>query len=428
MAERHRRNRYLSISILHVITMMCQALSEGPLFAEPIPNVTVAVGRDASLPCVINNLGTYKVAWLHVGRQMLLTIHTHVVVKMPRFSISHDKQKTWLLRIQNVQQQDRGYYMCQVNTVPMISQVGYLQVVVPPNILDTLSTESTVAVKEHQNITLTCKAEGYPTPTLMWRREDGHSIPIDRRSKVEKYLGEQLNLTKITRTEMGAYLCIATNGIPPTVSKRITVDVEFSPTIFVPNQLMGAPAGKNVTLECNVEAHPRAISYWNFNNTMVLSNDKYTSTIMESSYRTNMQLTIRNLQSSDFGSYRCISKNSLGETEGSIRLYEMAQPSAPPTATEIRSSANKEGRQYSTPSPPKRHTTVWPAAYNPYPKRTERPPSSQKDIDRQERKHQGQSSGSAYIIRWSAPQLMVVAIQYILTGPYMPPYVPQYAN
>lgn len=37
-------------------------------------------------------------------------------------------------------------------------------------------------------------------------------------------------------------------------------------------------------------------------------------------------------------------------------------------------------------------------------------------------------SGSSYIIRWSAPQLMVVAVQYILTGPYMPPYVPQAAN
>lgn len=40
------------------------------------------------------------------------------------------------------------------------------------------------------------------------------------------YDGEQLNLTRITRNEMGAYLCIATNGVPPTVSKRITVDVE----------------------------------------------------------------------------------------------------------------------------------------------------------------------------------------------------------
>ncbi|KAK0170363.1 hypothetical protein PV328_010934 [Microctonus aethiopoides] len=400
------------------------------MFAEPIPNVTVAVGRDASLPCVINNLGSYKVAWLHVGRQMLLTIHTHVVVKIPRFSVSHDKQKTWLLRIQNVQQADRGYYMCQVNTVPMISQVGYLQVVVPPNIVDSLSSESTVAVKEHQNITLICKAEGYPEPTLMWRREDGNAIPIDRRSRVEKYVGEQLNLTKITRMEMGAYLCIATNGIPPTVSKRIIVDVEFSPTIFVPNQLMGAPPGKNVTLECSIEAHPRAISYWNFNNSMVLSNDKYTSTIMENSYRTNMQLTIRNLQTSDFGSYRCISKNSLGETEGSIRLYAMAQPSAPPTATEIKSSANKEGKQNSTPLPPKRPTTVWPAVYNnPYhPKRTERPPTSQKEVERPESKLHGSSTGSAYIIRWSAPQLMVVAVQYILTGPYIPPYVPQNVN
>lgn len=64
-----------------------------------------------------------------MGRQMLLTVHKHVVVKVPRFSVSHDNQKTWLLHISSVQQDDRGYYMCQVNTNPMISQVGFLQVV-----------------------------------------------------------------------------------------------------------------------------------------------------------------------------------------------------------------------------------------------------------------------------------------------------------
>lgn len=59
---------------------------------------------------------------------------------------------------------------------------------VPPNILDSLSTESTVAVRENQNITLTCKADGYPTPKLMWKREDGQNININRHKKGERIL------------------------------------------------------------------------------------------------------------------------------------------------------------------------------------------------------------------------------------------------
>lgn len=41
------------------------ALSDQPKFAEPIPNITVALGRDVSLPCVVENLGTYKVSFMH---------------------------------------------------------------------------------------------------------------------------------------------------------------------------------------------------------------------------------------------------------------------------------------------------------------------------------------------------------------------------
>jgi hypothetical protein len=42
---------------------------------------------------------------------------------------------------------------------------------------------------------------------------------------VSSYQGEILKLSKITRSEMGAYLCIASNGVPPSVSKRIMVNV-----------------------------------------------------------------------------------------------------------------------------------------------------------------------------------------------------------
>lgn len=70
-----------------------------------------------------------QVAWIHIDRQMILTIHRHVITRLARFSVSHDNAMTWLLHVSQVQQEDRGYYMCQVNTNPMISQVGYLQVV-----------------------------------------------------------------------------------------------------------------------------------------------------------------------------------------------------------------------------------------------------------------------------------------------------------
>lgn len=91
--------------------------------------------------------------------------------------------------------------------------------------------------------------------------------------------------------------------------------------IWVPNQLVGAPAGTNVTIDCHTEAYPRAISYWVYENVMILPTRKYDTETTANSYRAHMKLTIRDLRDKDFGNYRCISKNSLGETEGSIRLY-----------------------------------------------------------------------------------------------------------
>ncbi|XP_030372124.1 lachesin [Scaptodrosophila lebanonensis] len=315
--------------LIYMTNLVTHVMMDEPRFAQPIPNVTVAVGRDANLPCVVEHLGGYKVAWIHIDRQMILTIHRHVISRIPRYSITYDNANTWLLHVNQAHQDDRGYYMCQVNTNPMISQVGYLQVVVPPNILDIESTPSSVAVRENQNINMTCRADGFPAPKIIWRREDGEEIAVEKKKKVLVYDGDILPLTKVSRNEMGAYLCIATNGVPPSVSKRIILDVEFSPMIWVPNQLVGAPAGTDVTIDCHTEAHPKAIIYWVYNAVMVLPSKKYKTDYTENSYRAHMKLTIRNLQYGDFGNYRCISKNSLGETEGSIRVYEIPLPSTP---------------------------------------------------------------------------------------------------
>lgn len=37
--------------------------------------------------------------------------------------------------------------------------------------------------------------------------------------------GERLELTRVDRRQMGAYLCIARNEVPPAVSKRVNLKV-----------------------------------------------------------------------------------------------------------------------------------------------------------------------------------------------------------
>ena len=97
-----------------------------------------------------------------------------------------------------------------------------------------------------------------PQPSITWRREDGRAIYRDTalaRPSVQQ--GEYLELQDISREQMGAYLCIASNKIPPSVSKRITLVVEFQPMMYIPNQLIGAPVHTQVTMECTTEASPK---------------------------------------------------------------------------------------------------------------------------------------------------------------------------
>lgn len=61
-----------------------------------------------------------------------------------------------------------------------------------------------MAVRENQNISLTCKAEGFPEPRIKWKREDQQPIIMDRRNKSEQssfqgeitFLGSKLKSSK----------------------------------------------------------------------------------------------------------------------------------------------------------------------------------------------------------------------------------------
>ncbi|XP_021923333.1 lachesin-like [Zootermopsis nevadensis] len=301
-----------------------------PEFTEPIANLTVPLGRDATFRCMVQHLGGYRIGWVKADTKAIQAINDHVVIHNPRVSVSHVDHTMWNLHVKNVHEEDRGMYMCQINTDPMKSQLGYMDVVVPPDFINE-DTSGDVMVPEGGTVKLTCRARGYPEPHVLWRREDNADIVIKEpsgvKTRVSSYQGEILKLTKIMRSEMGSYLCIASNGVPPSVSKRIMVSVHFYPVIQVPNQLVGAPLGTQVTIECFVEASPKSINYWVRDTEMVISSDKYeVKLITRSFFEMHMILVIKKFQARDVGSYRCIAKNSLGEVESNIRLYGIPGP------------------------------------------------------------------------------------------------------
>ncbi|XP_018913193.2 lachesin isoform X1 [Bemisia tabaci] len=311
-----------------------------PRFAEPIPNVTVTIGRDALLVCVVENLKGFKVAWVRVDTQTILSIHHNVITQNPRVSLSYNDHRSWYLHIKKVQETDRGWYMCQVNTDPMRSKKGYLQVVVPPSIVDR-DTSTDMVVREAANVTLTCKAAGYPEPYVMWRREDGVNINFNGQN-VNVVDGETLHISKVSRLHMGIYLCIASNGVEPSISKQVSLRVQFPPELTIPNQLEAAYIGQDVSLECHTEAYPTSINYWTTERgDMILSGmsvlgekyEAYTKHGEDKDYKRHMFLKIRKVNRTDFGSYQCVAKNSLGETGGQIKLEEIPAPSTTAAST-----------------------------------------------------------------------------------------------
>ncbi|CAG4945229.1 unnamed protein product [Colias eurytheme] len=317
---------YVHFGLVFHVVICFKDTVEVPRFEDSLNNLTVSLGREAVFTCVVNDLGSYRVAWLRVDTQTILTIATHVITKNHRIAVNHSDRRVWFLHIHDVRQSDRGWYMCQLNTDPMKSQTAYLDVVVPPDILD-YPTSSDQVAREGANVTLRCAAHGVPTPTVVWRKEAGDLLPTANFSDAQNTSvnGAVLHLVKVSRLHMGAYLCIASNGVPPSVSKRVMLVVHFPPIMTIQNQLVGAKEGDTVYLDCHSEAFPRSINYWTINDQIISQTDKrFEITAVERGYEVDMKLKIKKVGRSTFGTYSCISKNSLGDTDGTIKLYSLS--------------------------------------------------------------------------------------------------------
>ncbi|XP_076236033.1 lachesin [Calliopsis andreniformis] len=329
-----------------------RTLPDFPSFTAPIGNVTAAIGKEAILPCTIRKLGNYKVAWLRMEDWAILAMDQRTVTHSDRFfvtlenakvknqSLSREEEEATLrLHIRQLREADRGCYMCQVNTNPMLSQLGCVDVLVPPDILSYGTSKGEVSVLEGENATLSCNASGRPPPRVLWRREKSGFILMrglhDPLISVDSQSGEKLELTRVDRRQMGAYLCIARNEVPPAVSKRVYLRVNFPPSAKVSNEILSSPLNTDVSLTCLIEAYPKTFNLWKRKGQVIMNGGRYELNERghpDEEWKTTIELKIRRLEKTDLGEYTCSATSSMGKAEATIRVHVIEQ-ATPPTRT-----------------------------------------------------------------------------------------------
>lgn len=65
-----------------------------------------------------------KVAWVRVDTHSILTIHNKVITRNYRIGLPQADGRNWVLKISNVAESDRGFYMCQVRKRDALTPVG----------------------------------------------------------------------------------------------------------------------------------------------------------------------------------------------------------------------------------------------------------------------------------------------------------------
>ena len=101
-----------------------------------------------SLICIV-----FQVGWVRADTKAILTLYDTIITHDPRIKLTGDFATTFNLHISNIQKEDRGVYMCQINTDPMIYQRAQLDVNIPPDIdgARTSGTKKIIFSKKNQS-------------------------------------------------------------------------------------------------------------------------------------------------------------------------------------------------------------------------------------------------------------------------------------
>lgn len=223
-----------------------------------------------------------------------------------RLSGRKESNEVFEIVFRPIQETDAGTVKCEVtNTEGQIFKIHKLDIYSEPYISYITGDVYSQAGK---SVTLECRADGFPKPTVRWSRLGEMSAVL---------YSDKFEITSVGREDRGTYKCYAENETPINKIKRtaeafVTLTIDFPPQIecdtYVMYQVPNINADAEVT--CNVEGYPLNNVRWYFNQidfnieTEIKSDQYHKVDNIVTPDSIKSMLVIRNVNPDHFGNYK----------------------------------------------------------------------------------------------------------------------------
>ncbi|XP_030652969.1 carcinoembryonic antigen-related cell adhesion molecule 1 isoform X5 [Nomascus leucogenys] len=197
------------------------------------------------------------------------------------------------LLIQNVTQNDTGFYTLQVIKSDLVNEEVIGQFHVYPELPKPSITSNNSNPEEDKDaVTFTCEPEAQDTTYLWW--VNGQSLPVSPRLQLSNG-NKTLTLLSVTRNDTGPYECEIQNPVSANRSDPVTLNVTYGPDTptISPSDTYYRPEA-NLNLSCYAASNPPAQYSWLINGTFEQS---------------TQELFIPNITVNNSGSYTCHANN-----------------------------------------------------------------------------------------------------------------------
>jgi len=178
-----------------------------------------------------------------------------------RFQIEHNDQTGEVrLIISDVKEEDHGKYTIRAkNLAQTVEEQTTLNVLASLSFIDQLQDTDIVS---GQNLTLTCRCQGIPKPTIKWYQND-NEIKSTTKQKIEsKSDGTQtLTINRVDLTDGGEFKILAINE-QGTITSTCHVDVIMKPKIDGKVQDIQVIIGEPAQLNIKVSGLPKPTIQW----------------------------------------------------------------------------------------------------------------------------------------------------------------------